>query len=136
MASVIKECGGMASFLILVMPYVGDVSRLHLTEFANTEDFHLPTLVCINKCGKYQESEDFKSTDSVKEARERYASQLDINSANVFFTDFHNCSQNMRERGVLGIPSVKKWIRDKLLEYQFYKDGDEELKHAINESLS
>ena len=136
MAGVIKECGGMASFLILVMPYVGDVSRLHLTEFANTEDFHLPTLVCINKCGKYPESEDFQSVVSVLKARQRYASQLDINSANVFFTDFHNCSDSMRSRGVFGIPTVRKWIRNKLLEYEFYKEDEEELDHAINVSLS
>ena len=133
MANVIRECGGMASFLILVMPYVGDVSRIHKDEFANTEGFQLPTLVCINKCAMYlRESEDFDSVESVSRARKRYAEALKVNVEDVLFTDFLECSELMRAKGVAGISEVKDWIETKLIELDLYKEGDEELNHALN----
>ena len=123
----------MVSFLILVMPYAGDVSRSHLNDFANTDVFQLPTLVCINKCAMYlTQSEDFNSIESVSRARERYAEALKVNVEDVLFTDFLECNELMRAKGVAGISEVKDWIETKLIELGLYKEGEEELNHALN----
>ena len=133
MANVIQTCGGMTSFLILVMPYVGDVSRIHLTEFAHTEGFQLPTLVCINKCAMvFSHSEDFQDLKSVVLARRRYAKDLKVDAQDVFFTEFLECSPEMKAKGIAGIAEVKKWIEEKLIELEFYTERDDELNHALN----
>ena len=133
MANVIQTCGGMTSFLILVMPYSGDVSKTHLTEFENTEGFQLPTLVCINKCELFfSSSEDFQSKKSVDLARRRYAEALKVDAQDVFFTEFVDCDPEMKAKGIAGIEEVKKWMETKLIQLEFYMENDDELNHALN----
>ncbi|CAH1229839.1 Hypp253 [Branchiostoma lanceolatum] len=132
-ANLANNCGGLSSILVLVMPFQGDSSTDHIAQLdkANklAEDFDCSILLCISHCGRFKDI--LKDKEIVDELRANYTKHLKIDPANILFTELVE-TDVMEGRGVVGPEGVRTWLKDWLIKYDVFEEGDKELYAAIN----
>ena len=139
-AKTFSICGAMNNFIIIVIPYTGDINTLISKEIskvfsvmAGSESTHI--LLCINKCGyelpkairgelSQMSGDDEEPIDYL---RARFATKLNeyyestgasfaVPKENILFTDWLAADDaEVRACGIVGVEAVKAEIKKYLL---------------------
>ncbi|XP_019639091.1 PREDICTED: uncharacterized protein LOC109481058 [Branchiostoma belcheri] len=123
-ANLANSCGGLSSILILVMPFQGDASTDHVTQLEKARvlagRFNCTILLCISHCGLYKVAlKDKETTDAY---REDYVKHLNIDPANILFTELVDSADDLESRGIVGPEGVRNLLKDWLIKYDVFED--------------
>ena len=152
-AKTFSICGAMSNFIILVIPYTGDMNTLISEEIskvfkvmAGSESAHV--LLCVNKCG-YELPKALKSEipllaqqekkgdqNPIDYLQERFASKLTkhyqstgenfcVPKENILFTDWVVSEEEaVKNCGIVGVEAVEKEIKKYIKKYSILNDTE------------
>ncbi|XP_078619528.1 uncharacterized protein LOC144886674 [Branchiostoma floridae x Branchiostoma japonicum] len=133
-ANLANSCGGLSSVLILVMPFQGDTSTDHIKQLAQArtlaDAYNCCVLLCISQCGRFKDI--LKDGKTVAAYREDYIQNLNIEPADILFTELVESIDDLESRGIVGPDGVRSWLKDWLIKYDVFKEGEDQLYAAVN----